>query len=93
MEETLPSMSLADQIILRNKNSNITVSEIRDKLQNFSVVRTKLSLHNQTVILLTQDSSKPNNYQGTVASPQGNAAFSYPDWKELSPVTSEQKYK
>ena len=93
MEETLPSMSLADQIILRNKNSNITVSEIRDKLQNFSVVRTKLSLPNQTVILLTQDSLEPNNYQGTVSGFNDKKYFSYPAWKELSVATSEQKHK
>lgn len=93
VEETLPSMSLADQIILKNKNSNITVSEIRDKLQDFSVVRTKLSLPNQTVILLTEDSSDPTNYQGVIITGQKKVFFQYPEWINLSNAVSGEKIK
>lgn len=92
IDDTISMMSPADQIIIRNKNDNITVSEIRDKVNNFSAVRTKLSLPDKTIILLTEDSSVPENYQGIIMG-DSKETFKYPEYKELSLVSAEQKNK
>ena len=94
--EALPFMSCSDRVILKNMNSNVTVSEIRDKVNGSCIVKTKLGLEDKIVHLLSLNGFVPMEYEGVVEK-VGTEKFSK-EWeedvrKEISKHASSEQEK
>ena len=90
VRETIPFMSLADQIILNNKNPRVVVSEIRDNINNHSYVKGNLELPDKRIMIL-EDSSCPKDYKGVIKYYDFIEEFSYPDYYYLSNASRNEK--
>lgn len=92
IQDTIPFMSLADQIVLNNKNPRIVVSEIRDSINSHSYIKSNLELPDKRIMVL-EDSDCPKDYKGVIKYYDYAEEFSYPSYYYLSNVSKEEKNK